>query len=110
MIKLCLFALAQELYLAVMPLRLLTREQLKQVARDSDYECARTVSSRAAKALAMLKGSPLAGMSWSTLQDRRDHVARAIEHARHSDNPVLQKAVRDAYVLTSEEIARRSFS
>jgi hypothetical protein len=110
MIKLCLFALAQELYLSVMPLRLLSREQLKCIARGSDYECARTVSSRAARALAMLTDSPLARMSWGQLMDSRERVLAAAKYARGSDDRVLRSAVQTAYSLTASEIARRTFS
>lgn len=110
MIKLCLLALAEELYLSLMPLSLLTREQLKRVALGSEYECARAASTRSLKAQEMLDTNPLAVLSWSTLMDRRDNVERAMQYAEGSSNPVLKKAVRSAYEMTADEIARRQWS
>jgi hypothetical protein len=109
-IKLCLFALAQELYLSLMPLRLLSREQLKAVARGSDYESALTISSRAERAHQLLDASPLARMSWGQLMDSRERVLAAAKYALGSDDKELRAAVRSAYELTASEIARRQFS
>lgn len=110
MIKLCFVALAEELYLAVMPLSLLTKSQLQRVALGSEYECARTVSARSLKAQEMLGINPLSALSWGTLMDRRDNVERAMRYAEGSANPVLKRAVRSAYEMTAAEIARRQWS
>jgi hypothetical protein len=81
MIKLCLFALAQELRHAFVSWRQ-SNERVKRLRK----------------------------MSQQNLMNTLDHVGRAYRHAKLSDDEALRHHASIALADTSDEVARRMFS